>query len=267
MNLLRVVVNRHNADLVLLQEVWHPKEEIFIGKNYRLVASNLREDREGGGVVILAHSRVKAVEKKEYENNDLEATWAEVMVNGIRGVVGSVYIPPTLIEKYTILDNVIESIISKHERIIIGMDANARNALWDKSTPWSYSRNSKAMGQKLEEMIIHHGLTVHNTGAHTYHKDASSAALDVTMSLGFESKRVEWRVADDDIHSDHSLIAMQVGAPLPDVKRKMVDWEVFPWNDYCKRSKERLGELLIVWQEDAELSTDDMCRQLVAAIE
>ena len=53
-----------------------------------------RQGKEGGGVGIWVHRKVKAVYLEKYVADNLEAVWAEVKVGRIRTVVRSVYIPP-----------------------------------------------------------------------------------------------------------------------------------------------------------------------------
>ena len=78
-----------------------------------------------GGVVIITHQNVKAVHLREYEIDGLEVVWADVMLNGLRVVVGSVYFAPDDIKALDIFDAVIGNILSKHSHILIAMHANS----------------------------------------------------------------------------------------------------------------------------------------------
>ena len=91
----------------------------------------LRQGAEGDGVAILTHSKVKTVHLKEFDVDGLEAIWADVQVGKVRGVVGSVYIPPGDTKALDLLDNVIQRILQIHHSIIVSMDANARSSLCD----------------------------------------------------------------------------------------------------------------------------------------
>jgi len=63
----------------------------------------------------------------------MEAVWADIKFDDHRMVVGSVYIPPGDFSALALLDTVICSIVNKHARIIIAMDANSKSSLWDDS--------------------------------------------------------------------------------------------------------------------------------------
>jgi len=78
-----------------------------------------------GGVVIITHQNVKAVHLREYEIDGLEVVWADVMLNGLRVVVGSVYFAPGDIKALDIFDAVIGNILSKHSHILIATHANS----------------------------------------------------------------------------------------------------------------------------------------------
>ena len=82
-------------------------------------------------MAIVPHRTVKCVHLKEFDAYGLEAVWADVMVDKFRTVVGSVYIPPGDIIALDILDTVIGNILQTHQHVIVAMDANSRNILWD----------------------------------------------------------------------------------------------------------------------------------------
>jgi len=99
-------MNKLQIDVALLQEVWHPVDAINI-RNYSVPITKLREGSEGGGVCIITHQDVKTVHLHEYDMAGLEAVWADVMVNGLRTVVGSVYIALGDIKALDILESVV----------------------------------------------------------------------------------------------------------------------------------------------------------------
>ena len=110
--MLRQTLQRLDIDVVLLQEAWHPANDCINVRNYTNQYVRLRQGREGGGVAILTHRRVKAVKLTEFEVDNLEAVWADVKVDKVRTVIGSVYIPPgdkhalDLLDTYTCSSNI-----------------------------------------------------------------------------------------------------------------------------------------------------------------
>jgi len=61
MRALRRAVKRLKVDIILLQEIWHPTEENMKIKDYPQKFIRMRQGKEGGGVGIWVHRKVKAV--------------------------------------------------------------------------------------------------------------------------------------------------------------------------------------------------------------
>ena len=112
----------HNIDIVLLQETWHPKEELKL-YNFQKPLITERDSKGGGGTAILCRQNVKCVEMKEFNVKGLEAIWAEVMVGSFRFVVGSIYIPPGKIDDLSRFELVLKRVMRYHKKVLVGMDA------------------------------------------------------------------------------------------------------------------------------------------------
>ena len=54
--------------------------------------TNLRTDRVGGSVAIAASNKAKMVSCEQYKTAGLEAVWAEVKVDNVKALIGSIYI-------------------------------------------------------------------------------------------------------------------------------------------------------------------------------
>ena len=148
---------------------------------------------------------------QEYDTDGLEAVWADVMLNDVRVVVGSVYIPPGDMSALGLLDTVVGNVLLKHTRIImIAIDANSRSSLWDDSCVGSSNiSQSMLMGSRLEDIISKYDLYVHNDGSPTYQ---SVTAPDVTITKGVLSYGdVSWSITDDDLCSPHECILLNIG--------------------------------------------------------
>ena len=53
-----------------------------------------------------------------------------------------------------LLDEVIGKILQVHDKVVIGMDANSRNVIWDNNClGTSFYRKSIRMGVRLEEIL------------------------------------------------------------------------------------------------------------------
>ena len=156
------------------------------------------------------------------------------MVDKIRTVVGSVYIPPGDIIALDILDTVIGNILQTHQHVIIAMDANSRNILWDdKCIGIPASRRSIQMGNKLEDVLYKHGLTVLNSGVCTYSSGNVCSAPDVSLIKGLQQHgAVRWSIVDDDLGSPHEGILIDVGHSVKTGRRTVIDWRQFDWKAY-----------------------------------
>ena len=110
LSLLRNTMNRLHIDVALLQEIWHPVNNTININNYSSPIIKVRQGSEGGGVAIITHQNVKCVHLKEYDMAGLEAVWADIKLDDLRMVVGSVYVPPGDFSALALLDTVICSL-------------------------------------------------------------------------------------------------------------------------------------------------------------
>ena len=266
--LLRYVLQKHQIDVVLLQEVWHPAESINI-RNFAPPIMKLRQGSEGGGVSIITHQNVKSVHLHEYDMVGLEAVWADVMVNGLRAVVGSVYIAPGDIKALDILESVVDMILCKHSRIFIAMDANSRSSLWDDSClGMSHSTVSFRMGSRLEDIISKYGFQVHNDGTPTYRSGTVATAPDVTLTKGFcDYGRVSWSVTDDELCTPHECIVINVGTRVPSSRIEVIDWPRFNWKEYFDCTDNALSTLYGNWTVRSSEDVDGLVQELTACLQ
>ena len=107
-SLMEMVIQKHQPDILLLQEVWCPKETPVF-RDFLPPLVKVRNDKWGGGVAIYTHRKVKCVSRGKYDSVGVEAVWAEVMVGNIRVTVGSAYIPPGKFEQICYRLNSLES--------------------------------------------------------------------------------------------------------------------------------------------------------------
>jgi len=158
-----------------------------------------------------------------------EAVWVEVMFNGIRMVVGSVYIEPGDMIALNIFETVVGNLLRTHSRLRIAMDANSRSSLWDNSCS-GISRLTRSfhMGSLLEDIISKHDLYVHNDGTCTYRSCAVATAPDVTLSKGvLEYRTVNWSVTDDELRTSHECILVKIGDRPTSGRVDVINWPRF----------------------------------------
>ena len=261
--LLRLTVQKLNIDIILLQEIWHPKDDIISIRNYTPPIVKLRKCNEGGGVAIITRKNVKTVPLKEYDTDGLEAVWADVKVGNVRTVIGSVYIPPGDDNALHLLDDVIERILLTYDHLLIGMDANSRNVIWDDNCIGiDQYKKSVQMGVKLEEMLHKHNLLIHNNGAPTYRSGSVATAPDVTVTKGImQYGNISWTTIDDDLRSPHEGIVIEVDNKVQDTKREVIDWLKFDWDAYKKQTSSVLEAILEKWLNDDDRDVDEMIQE------
>ena len=121
--------------------------------------------------------------------------------------VGSVYIPPGDEGALHLLDDVIGKILQTNH-LLIGMDANSRNVIWDDSCIGVYQhKKSIQMGIQLEEILNKHSLQIHNNGLSTYRSGNIATAPDATVANGMmQYGNISWTTVDDDLRSPHDGI-------------------------------------------------------------
>ena len=169
--LLKVATQQHQPDIVALQEVWKLPDDFKI-PGYTLRSKKLRTEKTGGGVAIFCKDSVKYVDLEEYQCDDLEATWCDVMVKERRTVVGSVYINVGQLKELEILDKVIQKISKSHRNLIVCMDANSRNPLWHPSSlKLKPSSQVRRMGDALSQLVLENSLFIHNNCEMTYESE------------------------------------------------------------------------------------------------
>ena len=267
--LLKQVVQKHNVDIVLLQEIWHQPDGFLNLRNFSPPITKIRNKGEGGGVAILTNRNVKFVHLKEYEVDEFEAVWVEVLCGKVRTVVGSVYIPPGDKNALCQLDTVIGEILKKYKHLMIGMDANSRSVLWDdKCIGYTQYRKSVHIGAKLEEILDKYSLQIHNTGVSTYNSGNVSTAPDVTVSVGISDYgAISWRTVYDDLCTPHDGIIIEVANTVCRVQKEVINWRTFDWTAYKTLTTTVLKDLFDSWNCLDIQDTNTMVQELNVALD
>ena len=199
----------------------------------------------GGGVAIFCKGKAKIVNLVEYQVKDLEACWCDVMVDGERAVIGSVYINVGKIKEIDTLEEVISKIRVSHKRLIVCLDSNSRSLQWDPSCIHK-ERSSpvRKMGDRFEELCLNQSMSVLNNGQLTYYSGGFSSAVDITISHDIEKLGpIKWYTIDDFLQTPHKGIIIEAGKKEKHQKTKVIDWEAFDWTRYSSESKMVLQKL------------------------
>ena len=251
--LMEMVIQRHQPDILLLQEVWCPKE-IPVFSDFLPPLVKIRNDKKGGGVAIYTHKKVKCVPLSKYDIDGVEAVWAEVMSGNTRITLGSAYIPPGEFQQLKRFGEQLVRVCNENEQVLIGMDSNGRHPLWDNHVTQNQYAANRRMGDLLVDILQDCQLFVLNDGTSTCHSSSCSSALDVTACK--VDKPTSWNVIDDDIRSDHSAIIIQIGRVAGRQREVVADWKNLDWSEYERQSESALAELITKWtQSDLDCRT------------
>ena len=140
-------------------------------------------------IAIFCTNEANIVNLVEYQVDNLEAYWCNVMANSERIVLGSVYINVGKIGEIGILEQVITRILSSYQKLIVCLDANSRSLLWDPSCihrekkqhikeNWRETRRSF-----IKSVFIYYEQRADNIPEWTF-----SRAVDMTLSQGLEQR-------------------------------------------------------------------------------
>ena len=88
------LIVKNNLNIISLTEIWHPDSANLKFLNKWTWYKTERKEQEGGGAALIVNPEVKSFPRKDLKNNNLEASWCEVIVEKKRVLIGSVYIPP-----------------------------------------------------------------------------------------------------------------------------------------------------------------------------
>ena len=100
---------------------------------------------------------------KPFETEGPGATWADIMIKWKLLVIGSVYINVGKIGEIEILEQVVQKMHAKHKHMIICLDVNSRDPIWDPSSLNMKSHvMSRKMGEKMATSTLNHSMGIHN---------------------------------------------------------------------------------------------------------
>jgi len=100
-------------------------------------------------------------------------------------------------------------VVKENMNVLVGMDANGRNRLWDNQIIQNQFSTNRRMGDLLLDIINENYLEVLSDGSATYQTESCCSALVVTIYKSDES--ASWKIINDEIRSDHSAILIQIG--------------------------------------------------------
>ena len=172
------------------------------------------------------------------------------------------------IKEIDVLDQVIEKILKIHKNLIVCMDANSRNPIWDPSSlKLKPSSTVRKMGNRMSQLVLGNSMEILNNCEITYESGEHATAVDITITRGINAYgEVKWKTIPDELQTPHKGIIIDVGSSKKDEKRKVIDWKKFEWDKYSKNSKDLLKNLAERWRSE-NLSVPTMSSELRQCLE
>lgn len=221
-NELRTILNNHDPFCIALQETHFKPNSEFSLRKYKIFRKDIVPNvRARGGVALLLKENIVSQEIPLQTN--LQAVAARIETP-ITTTLCSIYLPDG---NWHIND--LRRLLADLPRPCILMgDFNAHSPMWG-------SDRYDIRGRTLELFIEESGLTLLNSGEHTYCnvRSGNFSAIDLTLCSPRLSTIMLWEPLDDPHFSDHFPLKMSLNIPKTQLllNQKWIinkaDWEIF----------------------------------------
>ena len=205
--ILNHFLNKNNIDIAILQEIWIKPNEDYKFPGYNFTKS-LRINGYGG-VGILIKNEIKYEEVKLPKLEPIEAIAIKTLNTKTEIIIISIYIPPVPINNNDIkepLKKLLDTIENWNKTTILAGDFNAHNKIWNNK------QTDCARGKLLSSLIDMTNLIILNDGSPTLIKtpNAVPSTIDLTLVTPDIAAKIEWKVIDDEIASNHKIITLEI---------------------------------------------------------
>ena len=183
----------------------------------------IKADQPGPRAGIIASRSLQAQALDAWCTRDCAV--ASVKLHGRPVLQASVYFDITKPATPEWLENLLHMANNKNLPIILGIDSNAHSSL--------YGPDNNARGDAFEELVISHGLEVHNRGTRPTFETKRGHILiqthiDVTLTRDIHFDITNWRVDDAYNASDHNTIRFEASA-TPVEETLIRPWSSADW--------------------------------------
>lgn len=104
-----------------------------------------------------------------------DATVIVIKINKRQTLIGSLYLDYTENVIQPWLTKIMDFLKHRGYALLLGIDSNCHSTL--------YGRETNPRGEKLEDFIASHKLTIENIGrTNTYHSDTGKSIIDITIT-------------------------------------------------------------------------------------
>lgn len=229
-NSLEYFLYSYNIDIAIISETWFKLDKYINFPGFNIV----RKDREDGwgGVAILIRNKYTFNQISNIHSIDnMDVVAAKVVLNNkLKINIVSVYNPP----KNVINQNHWEKFISNFDfPLILAGDVNAHHYQWG-------CNFCDKTGKELLSALENSELVLLNDGTPTYVNNinqTNNIALDITLCSPNIINKIEWKVHDDPLGSNHLPIVMEIHNTKTndcDLNKSTRKWQIkaVNWDEY-----------------------------------
>lgn len=213
--LIEHYINKHQIEIILLQETWLKAEEKIDISGFNSFNHNRKNGY--GGVSILTHKKFLT---KSYNLNTfkpIEAIETQICNNNQNFTFTSIYIPPNT--NNNVIKKHLEKLLNKYDNVnnvIIGGDINAHHYMWN-----NFNKIDER-GSIIADIINNSKFHLLNDGNPTFfqlHNNNYTSAIDITLIKTNIIDKIEWNTVHESLGSDHFPIIIKINNPDGDLQK------------------------------------------------
>lgn len=270
-----VVIDKFMADrnikLLAAQETgtWIPTPTLFTP--YKIFQNKSSADPNLAGVALIIDKALNPEHIAELSENNVDAIWGQIKLNGRRILVGSVYSRPVqgathLTPLLVHMEKVLEY-KKKHKftSIMIYGDFNCRNTDWGDQKTLPRGRSLKAFTDKFN-------LTICSPFDNTFVCDNGGSVIDLLLVQGNVSSNIatQWMDKSTELFTGAPrrghypvLHNIQVRGMTENTRELKTDWKAADWDSWSENVEAQLNH----WISDhPESSGEELWKTLLAII-
>ena len=237
-----------------LQETWLTDNESIEMEGYVCHCTNRQTRHRGGGVATLIRESAHAAQIQLPADfvRQLQARTVELVASRVQLASGhslaviNVYIAYPSEAKLELLDHITSFVQRQVDYLMMCGDFNTHHSAWNSRLA---PATSNSLGQRLHALFVEYGLTVLNSGQHTFHSanGEHSSAPDVTAvssSLLQDTQAVEWQLGPFELGDDHQVIELRLQVQCIETTYESQRWCFTDPNRLDDKSKAKLTKAI-----------------------
>ena len=251
---LRNIINKHNPDIISINETFLKKHIPLEIEGYNIIRSDI-QNRPGGGAALCIKTNLiyKEINLGNLIGND-NACGLSIQSSRLATAIFSIYSPP----KEPLNSSLFDYIAKTHKHFIILGDLNAQNRLW-------HCKKENRCGQQLEAFINEHNAQIINNNSITY--PSGKSIIDLTLiSNAITTYKLNFKVLPDHI-SDHQPTLTTIKDFS--LTREMITFRKTNWTLFTRTLEENPPDIptTIATTSELDLAAETLKNSLANAFE